>query len=526
MLGPDEEPVGTLQIDWRGSGSEGIVEVEGWSSDHGERISLKGHVPLGPRGLPTWGKGRWELQGRNVSSKLLAEWLPELPWASDGDGRLAVHLVVRQEEDAMRWRFRGEVRATGLRLRHGRLAPQPVTFPPVLVRAAGDWDPRRGRLRIEQGTVRLDAVQAGFSGAFSRSPRGAPVLALDAELPEGTPCQKVFEAVPAAMRGAALEGFAWEGSMRARLRLHLEPARPEVSRLRVEVHEGCRLVRAPAWAAPDRLRVPFDYRIVGADGSTRLRRSGPGSADWVPLAEVSPFFLHALLAAEDASFFRHAGFAPWAIEEAFQRNLAAGRFVLGASTLSMQLARNLFLSREKTLARKLQEVVLTWWLERSFSKAELLALYVNVVEFGPDLYGIGPAARHYFNREPATLSVAEGAFLASVLPSPIRFHRDFERGELSAVTSRRIERLLRHMAARNRIDETALQEGLAELSEGLRFRDPQEEAAPPRPASLGHTATLPVPHAGRSEPLGEAEFDGDEAERAWEADWPQEESER
>ena len=134
-----------------------------------------------------------------------------------------------------------------------------------------------------------------------------------------------------------------------------------------------------------------------------------------------------MLTTEDGGFFRHHGFNTCAIRTALIANIKAGRFVRGASTITMQLAKNLFLSREKTLSRKLEELILTDYLEQTFTKDEMMELYLNVIEFGPDVYGVTAAADHYFGRTPAELNLAECLFLASLLPQPLRYHHLRER---------------------------------------------------------------------------------------------------
>jgi membrane peptidoglycan carboxypeptidase len=191
--------------------------------------------------------------------------------------------------------------------------------------------------------------------------------------------------------------------------------------------------------------------------------TGPGTENWTPLEAIHPTLIQAVLAHEDATFWRHRGFAPFAIETALRRNLEAGRFAFGGSTISMQLAKNLFLSRNKTLARKAREVVWTWWLERTLTKEQILELYLNVVELAPERYGVAAAAEHYFGREPRDLSPAEATFLAVSLPSPSRSDRQRERGRIDDGTREQMRFLLDRMAARGAIDDTARVDGLAAL---------------------------------------------------------------
>jgi membrane peptidoglycan carboxypeptidase len=155
----------------------------------------------------------------------------------------------------------------------------------------------------------------------------------------------------------------------------------------------------------------------------------------------------------------------------------------------MQLVKNLFLRREKTLARKVQEVLLTWWIERVLDKAHILELYLNVIEYGPSIYGIRQAAWHYFGRTPAELSVAESAFLATILPSPKTFHSAYDDGRLSPRLAERIRSFLRRMFSRGRIDQVALDAGLAEVDVFAFFRGGMERP-PPRPL-VGTAQALP-----------------------------------
>jgi len=142
---------------------------------------------------------------------------------------------------------------------------------------------------------------------------------------------------------------------------------------------------------------------------------------WVPLSQVSPLLIKAVLIGEDDKFYHHEGFDYEAMEQAFEKNLKAGRFASGASTISQQLTKNLFLSPEKSLTRKAKEAILTWRMERTLSKRRILELYVNVAEWGDGIFGIEAASRHYFHKPASQLTSMEAARLASVLPNPIRF---------------------------------------------------------------------------------------------------------
>ena len=175
----------------------------------------------------------------------------------------------------------------------------------------------------------------------------------------------------------------------------------------------------------------------------------------------------AVIQREDGGFYRHHGFSPDEVRGALIRNVNAGRFAFGASTITMQLVKNVFLAREKTLVRKLQEVALTWWLERSLDKRSILELYLNVVEFGPGIYGVGPAARFFFGREPGDLTVLQGVYLASLLPAPIPRYGMFERGAVGAGTLQQLRHTARSMALNHLIPAA---DADAADHEGIAFR--------------------------------------------------------
>src|SRR3990172_11242353 len=143
---------------------------------------------------------------------------------------------------------------------------------------------------------------------------------------------------------------------------------------------------------------------------------------WVPVSKISPYLLKAVLIAEDDKFWSHEGFDYEAMQKEVEKNIKAGRFKAGGSTISQQLAKNLYLTPEKSIIRKVREVIILWRLERALSKRRILELYLNVVELGDGIFGAEAAARHYFGKSALELDPFEAARLASVLPNPIRYN--------------------------------------------------------------------------------------------------------
>lgn len=143
---------------------------------------------------------------------------------------------------------------------------------------------------------------------------------------------------------------------------------------------------------------------------------------WVPLNRISPYALKAVIIAEDDKFWAHEGFDFEAIQKAVEKDLKKKQFKAGGSTISQQLAKNLYLTPSKNPIRKIKEAVLTWRLERNLSKRRIIELYLNVAEWGDGIFGIEAASLHYFKKSAIDLSAREAARLAVVLPSPLRYH--------------------------------------------------------------------------------------------------------
>ena len=143
---------------------------------------------------------------------------------------------------------------------------------------------------------------------------------------------------------------------------------------------------------------------------------------WVPISRVSRHLIHAVIASEDQKFFGHEGVDWDAIKQSVEVDRARGRFVRGGSTITQQLAKNLFFTTRKSLTRKLRELVVARWLEEDLSKKRILELYLNVIEWGDGLYGCEAAARRYYGKSSASLEPAEAAGLAAMIPSPRRIN--------------------------------------------------------------------------------------------------------
>ncbi|MEQ1955781.1 transglycosylase domain-containing protein [Mesorhizobium sp. CN2-181] len=177
---------------------------------------------------------------------------------------------------------------------------------------------------------------------------------------------------------------------------------------------GAQLPSVADWSVPDR---PPNVKIVSTDGSLVANRGMTGG-EAIGLHEMSPYIPQAVMAIEDRRFYSHFGIDPIGLARAMAQNVVRGRFTQGGSTLTQQLAKNLFLKPDRTLERKVQEVLMALWLEHEHSKDQILEMYLNRVYFGSGAYGVEAASRRYFGKSARDVTLAEAALLAGLLKAP------------------------------------------------------------------------------------------------------------
>ncbi|AVX02723.1 monofunctional biosynthetic peptidoglycan transglycosylase [Maritalea myrionectae] len=184
----------------------------------------------------------------------------------------------------------------------------------------------------------------------------------------------------------------------------------------IVAYYGMQLPSSDTWAIPDR---PANIRIVAADGQL-LSNRGKMGGEAISIHELPHFVPAAVLAIEDRRFYDHFGIDPIGIARAFVNNTIEGRITGGGSTITQQVAKNLFLTPDQNYGRKIQEALLSVWLEQNFTKDEILQLYLNRVYFGAGSYGIEAASQRYFGKSARNLSLGESAILAGLLKAPSR----------------------------------------------------------------------------------------------------------
>ncbi len=470
---------------------------DGWyrAIMHGE-TSTKGVLFADLSLMPSEARAEGSIEVRGVSLALVEPFVPEVPLYDAETGTLTAQLAL-QADSADRVRIDGGLRVDELAVFDERIATDPVEHINVSVRGSGTWLPDLRRLEIASAQIKMNEARVLIQGQLQRTPDHYRAE-LVAKLPP-TPCNDVVSAIPDDILGS-LSSFDWSGNWAAVAQISLDSRELEATELSIKVRNLCTFERAPRWVRVERFRQPFRHRVIEPDETVFEIVTGPGTPSWVALSDVSPFVAPAVISHEDGGFYEHGGFAPWAIRDALVRNLQEGRYVVGASTISMQLAKNLYLQRDKTLSRKAREVILTWWLESTLTKDEILELYLNVIEYGPGVYGLRNAASYYFDRPPSELSPAESAYLACMLPSPKRYHVSYEQGQLTRSMKTRSRRLLEHMAKRERIGPEALAYGLGELED---FHFHHEGDPPPSPRMLPPLGAPEEPSTDEIDPYEE-----------------------
>lgn len=348
------------------------------------------------------------------------------------------------------------VEARRLEISGERLGREPLGPFDVALRGRAGWNLGARRVSLERAVLALGPggeLPLAISAAATLNED--PTFSLEVRA-AAVQWQALSAALPPALMPEETQRLA--GPLGGRLALQGPARRPGEWRVEAEL-DLKDLRRAAQGTDPLGLAGEFTWRAPSPRGPGRLLRIGPSNPDFVPLAQLPHHVARAVTTSEDGAFFAHSGFDFEEIRNALAERADSGR-VRGASTITQQIAKNLFLTGERTLSRKIREAVLTVALEASLSKSRLLEIYLNIVEWGPGLHGIGPAARHYFGKDARDITPREAAFLATVIPRPTHFHALFARGEMPESWSERIDTILLRMAAFGQLSDDELREAL------------------------------------------------------------------
>lgn len=359
----------------------------------------------------------------------------------------------------------GNLGVADLSVFHPKIAEAPVVDLDVRADFSASFDRAARQLSVTRASITARGVTFLIDG-FLRMPGGddpdtglprtAPRVAAHLVL-DPVPCQRALTAIPPAL-APHLKGFSLRGKIDADLHLDIDWEVLDAAVLEGHIGIfGCKVKEAPKGVSAEGLKVPFTHHVQVSEDDELSFEIGPDNPDFVPYEQISPYLVNAVITSEDSDFFRHRGFVRRAFRTALVRDLQAGYFKYGASSITMQMVKNVLLQQEKTLSRKLQELFLTWYVETELDKERILEIYFNAIEYGPGLYGIGPAARRYFGKHPSLLTPVEAVFLSTILPAPKRRYRQFCTGEPSKWTLAKIQRRLALMHDRGRLTDIEFQ---------------------------------------------------------------------
>jgi len=355
----------------------------------------------------------------------------------------------------------GAVRIADLEINHRRLSREPVVINSI-IELAGQVDLEARELTLERASIKFHEDQAWELVVSGRAHHAIKLEEREYEFElelENAPCQDLLEVVPPGLL-PALENFELSGTTSVDLKVIMDMADPDASVLEGGLDiDSCKIEKVPLTVAS--LSGPFSHRIKMKSGQTVSRLLGRGALYYTPFDRIPASVPAAVLSTEDGGFWRHDGFIKSQFEASLKRNIELGTFRRGASTITMQMVKNVLLTQEKTVSRKLQELFLTWVIEEQLGKQRIMEIYLNVVEFGPGIYGIGDAADHYFGKSPLELTSLEAAFMATLLPRPVERHEMWCRGELTPKHDKYIRKVHRRMLGKGRISQEEYDEAEA-----------------------------------------------------------------
>lgn len=347
--------------------------------------------------------------------------------------------------------FYGDISLLMLRLNHWRISPNNV----IINKQRLNFDCKIGAnyfMLDSSSSITYNKVSYQPFAKFQVYPTRQ--LQLDAKLAECN-AQDFFESFPSGLF-ENIEQLKVSGTVNYRLHFFIDTKYPDDLEFSSYLGKNKFKILDFGKCPIAKLNGAFMYTAYEKGKPMRSFMVGSSNPSYTPINAVSEFLKSALLTSEDGNFYTHNGFN----EEAFKRSISAnfkeGRFARGGSTISMQLVKNVFLTRNKTVARKVEEALLVWLIEnnRIASKERMYEVYLNIIEWGPAIYGIGEASHYYFAKSPSELSLAESIFLAMIVPRPKAFKYNFDTdGKLRESVASYYSLVSAHMLKKGSINE-------------------------------------------------------------------------
>lgn len=321
----------------------------------------------------------------------------------------------RVKRDGDEFKISGTWAIKNLLINHPRIAGNDIVVPSASIDA--DMIFGENYVAIDStSTIHLQNIDAHPFIKYTLGSKKIYELQLHTEEMDA---QQLFNAFPQGLF-ESLEGLKVAGKLQYDLNFYLDTKQPD------KVIFDSRLLKnnfkVLSWGKNNLSKINGSFVYTPYERGKPMRNIiiGPQNSNYTPLNQISPYLRNALLTAEDPSFYSHNGFVEESIRKSIATNFKEKAFKRGGSTISMQLVKNVYLNRQKTLARKIEEILIVWIIENNHisSKQRMFEVYLNLIEWGRNIYGIAEAARHYFDKTPSQLDLGESIFLASIVPKP------------------------------------------------------------------------------------------------------------
>ena len=333
---------------------------------------------------------------------------------------------------------------------------QPFTLP--LFRFIGDvtLDKNEKKAETKEAKLSLGGINAIFSGSYSKESKNFSIKTESAKLNK----------LETLIHDEAFSGYLFGGTLELLAEYSQEGDEPPVFSVVGNLVEPQQLSERM-----DYLKQPFEYIWVNEDSTTQSIFVGERNLDFTPISLIPDHLIWAVVVSEDAGFFVHKGVDFQELDAAVKDNIKKHK-LRGGSTIPQQLAKNLFLNRDKTLLRKFREVLLAIELDAALSKERLLEIYFNIIEWAPGIFGISQASYYYFGKQPFELTPLESAYLASVIPGPAKYHFMFLTKNVTENWYKSLYRILNIM---NETGHLSTDDYFEALKQSIVFRKNEEE---------------------------------------------------
>jgi hypothetical protein len=345
---------------------------------------------------------------------------------------------------------------------HYRLSTTPITLSSASIQA---------QLNISANGFMLDSASTAIINNLTIKPyaqltmRPVKQYELDVNIPL-TNATKVIQALPSGICNSFM-GMQLNGLLGYAIHFKLNTALPDSCEFKSKVLANNVSISKMGAIDFSKINGAFTHTIYEKENLMRTMVIGPSNPNFYALANISPYVQYAILTSEDGSFMWHKGFNEGAIRKSIAQNYKEGRFARGGSTISMQLVKNIFLNRNKTLSRKVEEAFIVWTIENLHlsNKQRMYEVYLNSIEFGPNVYGIGEACQFYFAKKPNEISLSEALFLSTIVPKPKAFMYYFDaQGKLNTYLEPHFQYIARILFWKKYITENEMNDAHANIT--------------------------------------------------------------